>query len=105
MPCCCYCSYVLCADPAGMLPSDCEPAAAAAAVLYGVLAAQAQGLCQPMGGRDALVGAVQQHGTVLAAHGPYTAAGASEVLGLPVPVVSKNFSTFHGLVAALAEVL
>jgi hypothetical protein len=74
-------------------------------VLYCVFALQAQGLCQLMGGREALVCAIQQHGTVLAAHGPYTAAGASDVLGLPVPVVSKHFSTFHGLVAALSEAL
>lgn len=66
---------------------------------------QAQGLCQLMGGRDVLVGAVQQHRTVLAAHGPYTAAGASDVLGLPVPVVPKNFSTFDGLVQALTQAL
>jgi hypothetical protein len=29
------------------------------------------------------------------------AAGAEDVLGLPIPVVSKNFSTFDGLVTAL----
>jgi hypothetical protein len=77
----------------------------AAAVVLVLLGVQAQGLCQLLGGREALVGAIQQHGVVLAAHGPYTAAGASEVLGVPVPVVSQNFSTFHGLVAALAEAL
>lgn len=66
---------------------------------------QAQGLCHLVGGRDCLVSAVQQHGVVLAAHGPYTAAGAADVLGLPVPVVSKNFSSFHGLVQALAQAL
>jgi uroporphyrinogen-III synthase len=70
-----------------------------------LLLVQAQGLCQLLGGRDALVSAVQRHGTVLAAHGPYTAAGAGDVLGLPVTVVSKNFSTFHGLVQALAQAL
>jgi hypothetical protein len=43
-----------------------------------------------MGGREALADAVRRHGVLLAAHGPYTAAGASEVLGLPVPVVSKR---------------
>lgn len=53
-------------------------------------APQAQGLCRLMGGRGALAAAVERHGVVLAAHGPYTAAGASEVLGLPVPVVSKR---------------
>lgn len=43
-----------------------------------------------MGGREALTAAVQRHGVVLAAHGPYTAAGAGDVLGVPVPVVSKR---------------
>jgi hypothetical protein len=52
---------------------------------------QAQGLCRLMGGREALVRSVQRHGVVLAAHGPYTAAGAAEVVGLPVPVVSKRW--------------
>lgn len=58
-----------------------------------------------MGGKELLVSSMQQHRPVLAAHGPYTAAGAADVLGLPVPVVSKDFSTFHGLVRALAEAL
>jgi len=58
-----------------------------------------------MGGKDVLVSCLQRHTVVLAAHGPYTAAGAGDVLGLPVPVVSKNFSTFHGLVRALSEAL
>eukprot|EP00879_Flechtneria_rotunda_P033499 GHRR01037111.1.p1 GENE.GHRR01037111.1~~GHRR01037111.1.p1 ORF type:complete len:233 (+),score=82.37 GHRR01037111.1:216-914(+) len=68
-------------------------------------AAEAQGLCHLMGGKEALTSAVRAHGIVLAAHGPYTAAGAADVLGLPVPVVSKNFSTFDGLVTALAATL
>lgn len=42
------------------------------------------------------------HDVLLAAHGPYTAAGAAEVLGLEVKCVSKDFSSFNGLVAALA---
>ncbi|KAF6261973.1 Uroporphyrinogen-III synthase HemD-domain-containing protein [Scenedesmus sp. NREL 46B-D3] len=67
--------------------------------------AEAQGLCLLMGGRQAVASAVQQHRTVLAAHGPYTAAGAGDVLGLAVPVVSRNFSSFDGLVAALADAL
>jgi hypothetical protein len=53
---------------------------------------QAQGLCRLMGGAEALASAVRRHGVVLAAHGPYTAAGAAEVLGLPVPVVSKRYA-------------
>jgi hypothetical protein len=56
-----------------------------------------------MGGRAALAAAAARHGVLLAAHGPYTAAGASEVLGLPVPVVSQRFATFEGVVAALGE--
>lgn len=56
-----------------------------------------------MGGKDAVVGAVQRHSTVLAAHGPYTAAGVQDVLGMTVSVVSENFFTFHGLVQALAK--
>ena len=42
---------------------------------------------------------------VLAAHGPYKAAGAAVVLGTTVPVVSRNLSSFHGLVEALAHAL
>jgi hypothetical protein len=53
---------------------------------------QAQGLCRLMGGRDALAAAVRAHGVVLAAHGPYTAAGAGDVIGMPVPVVSKRWA-------------
>ncbi len=64
---------------------------------------QAQGLVQLMGGRERFASAVRQHGVVLSAHGPYTAEGAGAVLGLPVTVVSKHFSTFGGLVAALEE--
>ncbi|GBF89716.1 uroporphyrinogen-III synthase [Raphidocelis subcapitata] len=67
--------------------------------------AEAQGLCRLMGGRDALAAAVRRNRVALAAHGPYTAAGAGEVLGLPVPVVSRNFSTFEGVVAALSEAI
>ncbi|KAI8476767.1 MAG: tetrapyrrole biosynthesis, uroporphyrinogen III synthase [Monoraphidium minutum] len=67
--------------------------------------AEAQGLCRLMGGRGALADAVAAHRVVLAAHGPYTAAGAEDVLGLPVPVVSKRFSTFEGVVSALAEAI
>ena len=47
--------------------------------------------------------AVRSYGVVLAAHGPYTAAGAAMVTGLPVPVVSRSFCSFDGLVAALEE--
>ena len=42
---------------------------------------------------------------VLAAHGPYTAAGASEVLGggVRITVVPEDFSSFAGVVGALEE--
>jgi hypothetical protein len=40
---------------------------------------QAQGLVHAMGGRQALVHACTQHRVLLSAHGPYTAAGASDV--------------------------
>jgi hypothetical protein len=62
---------------------------------------QAQGLSILFGGKEAVARAVQMHGVTLAAHGPYTAAGTADVLGLPVPVVSKNFASFQGLVSAL----
>eukprot|EP00775_Hariotina_reticulata_P009061 gene9061-9231_t len=63
--------------------------------------AEAQGLCILLRGREAVARAVQKHGIILAAHGPYTAAGAAEVLKLAVPVVSQNFASFQGLVSAL----
>jgi hypothetical protein len=40
---------------------------------------QAQGLAQLMGGREVLAGLLSRHGVLLAAHGPYTAQGVSEV--------------------------
>lgn len=66
---------------------------------------QAQGLCLLVGGREVLVDLIQSHAVTLAAHGPYTASGAADVLGVPVPVISRNFSTFDGLVAALGLAL
>lgn len=45
--------------------------------------------------------ALQRAGVPLAAHGPYTAAGVEATLGSPVDVVSRDFSSFRGLVAAL----
>lgn len=67
--------------------------------------AEAQGLCRLMGGREALVGAIREHGIVLAAHGPHTAVGASDTLGVPVSVMSKRLPTFEGVVEALAEAI
>jgi hypothetical protein len=64
---------------------------------------QAQGLAQAVGGAAVVRAAVEQHGTRLAAHGPYTAAGAAEVLGTPVTCVSADSSSFAGLVVALED--
>ncbi len=66
---------------------------------------QAQGLCIALGGAVVLRDLVTRHSVLLAAHGPYTAAGAAEVVGLPVPYVSKDFSSFDGLVTALGQAL
>ncbi|GMH40178.1 hypothetical protein BSKO_08082 [Bryopsis sp. KO-2023] len=63
--------------------------------------AEAQGLVQLMGSVDIIGQAVENHGVILAAHGPYTAKGAGEVLGMDISCVSKSFSTFEGVVAAL----
>lgn len=66
--------------------------------------AEAQGLVHLMGGNPSFVHqAVRAHNVVLAAHGPYTAVGVANVLGIPVTCVSKDSSTFDGLVGALAE--
>jgi hypothetical protein len=54
-----------------------------------------------MGGPEAILRAVREHGVVLAAHGPFTARGAGEVLGCEVRCISQDFSSFGGLVAAL----
>ena len=40
-------------------------------------------------------------GIVLAAHGPYTAAGVSAVTDLSVDVIGTAFGSFHGVVSAL----
>lgn len=55
------------------------------------------------GNRDQLADVLRAQDVLLAAHGPYTAAGVSEVLGLEVECVSKDFSSFDGLAAALAR--
>ena len=50
-------------------------------------APQAQGFLHAMGGdRHQLADTLLSQGTLLAAHGPYTAAGVSETLGIPVEV-------------------
>jgi uroporphyrinogen-III synthase len=63
--------------------------------------AEAQGLLQAVG-KDALLHAVKR-GLVLAAHGPQTAAGAGKVLGLEIACVSKDYSSFAGLIHALEQ--
>lgn len=65
--------------------------------------AEAQGLKVLMGSTDVIERAVTDFGAILAAHGPYTAKGAGEVLAMDIPCVSKRFSTFEGVVAALEE--
>jgi uroporphyrinogen-III synthase len=67
--------------------------------------AEAQGLVAMLGGAEVVREVVEQRGVILAAHGPYTAAGAGEVLGCAVPCVSRSFASFDGLVAALGEAL
>ncbi len=67
--------------------------------------AEAQGLAAMLGGAARVRELVERGGVLLAAHGPYTAAGAAEVLGCPVPCVSRSFGNFNGLVAALGEAL
>jgi hypothetical protein len=62
---------------------------------------QAQGLCKALGGRDVLTSALDQHKVLLAAHGPYTAAGVEDLLGRAVPCVSRDFRSFQGLVDEL----
>lgn len=62
---------------------------------------QAQGLTQIMGGAQAIRDAVHDHSIILAAHGPYTAAGAGAVLGSRIQCINQDFSSFAGLVTAL----
>ena len=56
-----------------------------------------------MGAAGVIQTAMQRYNIVLAAHGPYTAAGAGAgaVLGCTVPRMSYNFSSFAGLILAL----
>lgn len=54
-----------------------------------------------LGGAEAIQKAVCEHGIVLAAHGPYSAAGASAILGCSVDCVNQNFASFDGLAVAL----
>lgn len=59
-----------------------------------------------MGGNaDTLSTILRAHEVLLAAHGPYTAAGVAETLGLPVECVSKDFSSFDGGQVPFCDVL
>lgn len=50
-----------------------------------------------MGGDiETLAATLRSHQVLLAAHGPYTAAGVAETLGVSVGCVSKDFSSFDG---------
>lgn len=51
-------------------------------------------------GRQCISDAVNK-GTLMAAHGPQTAAGVSKALDLPIDCINKNFSSFAGLVQSL----
>ena len=64
---------------------------------------QAQGLARLIGSTEAIAMSVYKHGIVLAAHGPYSASGASEVLGCPIECVNQNFASFDGLAVALEQ--
>mmetsp|Transcript_16947 Transcript_16947/g.23406 ORF Transcript_16947/g.23406 Transcript_16947/m.23406 type:complete len:351 (+) Transcript_16947:77-1129(+) len=65
--------------------------------------AESEALVKAVGGLDVFQKACVDHNILLAAHGPYTAAGASSVVGLPVPCVSQKFSSFEGVVIALGQ--
>ncbi|PXF44380.1 putative uroporphyrinogen-III synthase [Gracilariopsis chorda] len=51
--------------------------------------------------RSALLEQLNSGQVLLAAHGPYTAAGISEVFGIESIVVSQNWASFQGVVDAL----
>eukprot|EP00803_Ostreobium_quekettii_P008293 evm.model.scf_988.2 EVM.evm.TU.scf_988.2 scf_988:33365-36781(+) len=63
--------------------------------------AEAQGLVHELGPLDDIQHAIRDHHILLAAHGPYTAAGVEGVLAIPVTCISQDFSSFHGLVKAV----
>ena len=65
---------------------------------------QAQGLLQQVGDRDVFQQAVLRHCILLAAHGPYTAEGVGKLVGMSVSCISKDFSSFDGLVHAVEAV-
>lgn len=64
---------------------------------------QAQGLAHLMGSKETICQAVSSHGVIVSAHGPYTAKGAGDYLGLNIECVPKNFSSFAGVVDALEK--
>lgn len=60
-----------------------------------------QGLITAAGGLECVQTLLSESEVLLAAHGPYTAAGVAKTLGLDVPCVGRNFGTFDGVVAEL----
>jgi hypothetical protein len=60
-----------------------------------------QGLIIAAGGLETLQALLAESQVLLAAHGPYTAAGVTKTIGLPVPCVGQSFGSFHGVVAEL----
>lgn len=56
-----------------------------------------------MGSKEAIRKAIDAHDIILAAHGPYTAKGAGDFLELNIDCISKNFSSFNGVVEALEQ--
>lgn len=92
----------------GMSPADVEAEAALMrggcvdAVVF-TSTAEAQGLVHALGGADVLQDVIHRQGIVLAAHGPYTAAGVTSVTGLEVECIGRDFATFNGVVMALEE--
>ena len=57
---------------------------------YGVMLPQAEGLLQIMGGKEALQQMLGKWGTILAAHGPYTAAGAFHFIFCILRLIPKT---------------
>ncbi len=65
--------------------------------------AESQGLSHVVG-RETLLQSINEHDIIIAAHGPTTAKGVEKTLRIPpIDCISKDSSTFHGLVEAIAE--
>ena len=65
---------------------------------------QVQGLASLVG-REKLVEASQRHRIILGAHGPATAKGVFDTIGVEVDCISSDSSTFEGMITAIAEKL